>query len=298
MGKRKRGELPTPAEATVEMGLKDGWICIGIRHQEVASKNRPSGKIKHTYVKLKNISTDEETKWIQKCSAKARYGTQNKKRLSSIKHTDSSVDGQVNELTKGNAKLLSWYLSKSDSHNYVTVQYSCGCIKEQRLATLTPDCPICSGKWKTENEVCKLVEEYAPKLSDKDVIISTNRQKTVHMHPNGEPVTRRFDIVIEITHREDESVKRWVAVEYNGEQHYRPVNFGNLTEEELAEAFKGNQIRDKQKSDFCKYFNIPLIIIPYWEKNNIEEIVKTKVRDAIWEQSFDVAFLHFQKNNT
>lgn len=290
-------KLPTPAELTLSMKLQDGWVVENCEHREIPDAQKPSGKKKCIFVKLKNLD-GRETKWMQKSTATKKYGVQSKKIVG--RHTKETLSKQVSKLTNGNAELIKWELDGGCVNNAEIRYKHCGCIVQKRVApsTLSPDCPICSGKWKTENEVCKLVEEYAPKLSDKDVIISTNRQKTVHMHPNGEPVTRRFDIVIEITHRDDESVKRWVAVEYNGEQHYRPVNFGNLTEEELEEAFKGNKIRDKQKADFCKHFNIPLIIIPYWEKHNIEEIVKTKVRDAIWEQSFDVAFMHFQKNNT
>ena len=48
------------------------------------------------------------------------------------------------------------------------------------------------------------------------------------------------------------------CIEYDGEQHYRPVSrFGG------EEAFKRQQIRDKLKNEYCKKNNIKLIRIPY-----------------------------------
>jgi hypothetical protein len=49
------------------------------------------------------------------------------------------------------------------------------------------------------------------------------------------------------------------------------VFFGN--EEDLME----RQCRDAIKSNWCKENNIPLIIIPYWEYNNIEEILANEI---------------------
>lgn len=59
-----------------------------------------------------------------------------------------------------------------------------------------------------------------------------------------------------------------ICVEYHGEQHYRPYSyFGGESD------FEEGQIRDKIKEDFCKNNNIKLIIIPYWEYQNIEIIM-------------------------
>lgn len=62
-----------------------------------------------------------------------------------------------------------------------------------------------------------------------------------------------------------------VAIEYDGEQHYMPVNWnGKMSDEELNRAFELVQSHDKIKTEYCKEQNIQLIRIPYWEKNNIE----------------------------
>ena len=62
-------------------------------------------------------------------------------------------------------------------------------------------------------------------------------------------------------------------IEYDGEQHYIPVNFGNWDDEELQKHFETTQEHDKIKNEYCKKHNINLLRIPYWEKQNIENII-------------------------
>ena len=62
------------------------------------------------------------------------------------------------------------------------------------------------------------------------------------------------------------------VIEFQGEQHYFPVNFsGHWNEIELCEQFKYTQIRDKIKRDYCKCNGIQMVEIPYWDKNNVKE---------------------------
>ena len=62
-------------------------------------------------------------------------------------------------------------------------------------------------------------------------------------------------------------------IEYDGEQHYHPVNFGKWDEDEMNFHFHEIQERDKIKNDYCINNNINLLRIPYWEKQNIETII-------------------------
>ena len=58
------------------------------------------------------------------------------------------------------------------------------------------------------------------------------------------------------------------CIEYNGEQHYRPVNiFGG------EKRFKKQLLHDNLKRQYCEINNINLIIVPYWEKENIENFL-------------------------
>ena len=62
-------------------------------------------------------------------------------------------------------------------------------------------------------------------------------------------------------------------IEYDGEQHYTPVNFGKWNEEELQKHFQEIQEHDRIKNIYCEQYKINLLRIPYWEKQNIETIV-------------------------
>ena len=56
-----------------------------------------------------------------------------------------------------------------------------------------------------------------------------------------------------------------ICIEYQGEQHYRPVNFGGISNEEAFKNFKITQFHDQIKVEYCKNNGIKLICIPYWE---------------------------------
>lgn len=59
------------------------------------------------------------------------------------------------------------------------------------------------------------------------------------------------------------------CIEYHGEQHYKSISiFGG------DKVFKEQKIRDKIKAKYCRHNNIQLLIIPYWEFDNIEKILK------------------------
>lgn len=60
-----------------------------------------------------------------------------------------------------------------------------------------------------------------------------------------------------------------VCIEYDGEQHFRPIqHFGG------QEGFKDCKRRDQEKNEYCIRNNIPLFRIPYWDKNNISQILQ------------------------
>jgi hypothetical protein len=63
-----------------------------------------------------------------------------------------------------------------------------------------------------------------------------------------------------------------MLIEYDGIQHFK-VTGGWGTEEN----FKVTQLRDKIKNEYCENKGIPLIRIPYWEKDNAKEIIKKEL---------------------
>ena len=60
-----------------------------------------------------------------------------------------------------------------------------------------------------------------------------------------------------------------ICIEYDGEGHYRPFRYKGALDK-----YKSSKCNDKIKNNFCKENNIKLIRIPYFEFNNIPEILK------------------------
>ncbi len=58
-----------------------------------------------------------------------------------------------------------------------------------------------------------------------------------------------------------------ILIEYDGIQHFK----ASFNEKE----FDNIKINDKIKNDYCKNNNIKLIRIPYWDFDNIENILKS-----------------------
>lgn len=68
--------------------------------------------------------------------------------------------------------------------------------------------------------------------------------------------------------------------EYQGIQHYKPVDFAGKGKEWADNQFKRNQKSDNTKRTYCKSQNIPLLEIPYWEYKNIENILLDFIKEV------------------
>ena len=72
-----------------------------------------------------------------------------------------------------------------------------------------------------------------------------------------------------------------MCIEYQGQQHYEPVDFAGKGIVWAEEQFKINQIRDQVKRDYCKENKIKLLEIPYWDFDNIENILISQILNII-----------------
>lgn len=68
-----------------------------------------------------------------------------------------------------------------------------------------------------------------------------------------------------------------MLIEYDGEQHFKPVDFANKGIAWANKIFEYNQIKDKIKNNYCENNNIKLVRIPYWEFNNIDTILASEI---------------------
>jgi len=143
------------------------------------------------------------------------------------------------------------------SHEYASWKcYKCGFTWETRINSRTKDnteCPECVSKNKGELQLKEILIryfiKYVPQKTFPDCI-----QKYV----------LRFDSYLPDFN---------VCIEYNGRQHYEPVDFAGKGEEWAKDNFTIIKKHDQIKRDYCKNNNIKLIEIPYWYFNNIEEIL-------------------------
>lgn len=62
-------------------------------------------------------------------------------------------------------------------------------------------------------------------------------------------------------------------IEYDGEQHYKPIMYGCYSEEEALAQLEKRQKFDEIKNKYCEDYNIPLLRIPYWERKHIDSII-------------------------
>lgn len=67
-----------------------------------------------------------------------------------------------------------------------------------------------------------------------------------------------------------------VLIEYQGEQHYEPIKFGKTIEYGIKR-LKTQQMNDSIKREYAKNNNMKLLEIPYWEFDNIEEILESRL---------------------
>lgn len=67
-------------------------------------------------------------------------------------------------------------------------------------------------------------------------------------------------------------------IEYDGEQHYKPVRYYNQSDEAVNVTFKMTQEHDRTKNLYCEENAINLLRIPYWEKENIETIINSHLQ--------------------
>ena len=77
------------------------------------------------------------------------------------------------------------------------------------------------------------------------------------MGQNGHAL--RFDFAVF-----DDNDELEFLIQYQGIQHYKPKSvFGGMS------GLRKQQFYDMQKREYCKKHNIKLVLIPYWEQQNI-----------------------------
>ena len=98
---------------------------------------------------------------------------------------------------------------------------------------------------------------------DIDKILNQNHIKFISQYTEPQLKKKRFDFAIL---NDDNQIIR--LIEFDGQQHYEERKGfwnSNNPKQDLIEL----QQRDKEKNQYAKEHNIPLVRIPYWERDNI-----------------------------
>ena len=118
-----------------------------------------------------------------------------------------------------------------------------------------------TGKTKCDDCTCSVGE-----LNIKNYLLSHNiefeQEKEIYIKNHNMPF--RLDFYI---------ARYNLAIEFDGEQHYKPIKFKNIDNKDLYESYEYGIKRDKLKNDYCKIHTIKLWRIPYWHRDNIENIM-------------------------
>jgi hypothetical protein len=116
-------------------------------------------------------------------------------------------------------------------------------------------CPKCKQNYKLENEVRLLLKENKIEFEEKKVFDGLKNK--ISLKPDFYLPNER------------------IMIECQGEQHFKPVDFGGKGKEEAKRQFELNKMRDEIKREFCKNNNIRLIEYTHL-KIKKDGLVKTK----------------------
>ena len=167
-------------------------------------------------------------------------------------HPTMNNDLTPYDVTCGSDKKVWWKCNICDSEWETQIK--------QRTKDDGTNCPVCNNSSKANDRIikfCKINDiAYLPEYK-------INECKDIRPLP--------FDVGIK--HNND----LFCLIEADGLQHYEPVCFGGISYERALDNLKIAQHHDEIKNKYCEDNNIRLIRIPYWEFNNIEEILKDEL---------------------
>jgi hypothetical protein len=138
-------------------------------------------------------------------------------------------------------------------------------------------CNKCGHEWKVTPNNRHGSKRGCPKCAESKGEKELDRILTKYNIPHGLQYTfdnlfgiggglLRFDVPV---FWDEEKTQLRTLIEYDGIFHYEKIYVGD--------GFETLQIHDQLKNDYCKKHNIKLLRIPYWEFNNIEQILKKEV---------------------
>ncbi|MBZ9622857.1 hypothetical protein G9F71_008325 [Clostridium sp. FP2] len=206
---------------------------------------------------------NEDGKYYCKPCASKLYGHANSI-LTKLKSGKSFADTNIKLLGDdflkkywSNKNTLDPFLFCNNSDKYVWVKCQSGhedyCIRVDHFMTGSR-CPICNSS-KGERKISDILKKHG---------LIFLEQYRLDDCRNIKPLPFDFAVF--------NKLKLMCLIEYDGEHHYKPVkHFGGV------ESFKKTKRGDTIKNSYCMKNDIKLVRIPYFEFENIEEILNTSL---------------------
>lgn len=200
-------------------------------------------------------SKSHETFWICKC---LNCGS-----IASVRKTNLDRNPKGCNICKrkwgiGDQFGLLTIIGKAPKPNYVMVQCACGSepfavrlshLKGQGDHSRTISCG-CLRESGGELKIKQILEQY-----------NYNFQKQYRIKEKKDNYVMIFDFVIF-----DENNQIIKCIEYDGEQHFRPIEFFGGEEQ-----YQIQRMRDERKNKWCENNGIVLLRVPYYDFNKIDK---------------------------
>ena len=252
----KENNILTPSDVTPGSDKEINWKCIKKKHTWSAPlSNRTKGHncpccSNQEVCKDNNLQALSKT--LPESDLKARY-----KRLVSEWDKENNVL-TAKDVTPGSGIEINWKCK--EGHLWVAPL--------SRRTGVEANCPTCNQS-KGEEKTYEILQNY----------INSTQIKRQHQDADcrGDCLPLRFDFIVETNRKK-------YFIEYNGQQHYRPV-FGS-TPEERKSIFEKAQRYDKVKLEYCRSKNIPFLVIPYTQYKNIGTIISSFLKTKTFDSKF------------
>lgn len=154
-----------------------------------------------------------------------------------------SLTVDVNNISKGSHQHLDWKCKKCS-------RIWKSSVKDRVRGNGCPSCKLSKGELRIEKFLKKNCFQYLGQ----------------YRFVNSSIKTLKYDFAVWI----DGDLR---LIEFHGEQHWTKWRSSSLTEEERQDRLIATQIRDAKKAKYCEDNNIPLLVIPFWQMDNVELIL-------------------------
>lgn len=231
----------TPKDFTVNSNKKVWWICEKGHEWEAKINHRTTSNSGCPYCSGRKVCKENSLAFLFP-------------NIASEWHPTKNGNLTPKDVTSKSGKKVWWKCSKCE-HEWKTAVHNrthggCNC----------PKCNINASK--AEELISKILENNKIKYI---------RQYKIPECKNIYPLPFDFAVFKENN--------LFLLIEYDGQQHYKEWR---LSDKKLAKRkLKKIQKNDQIKSNYCKQNNIPLLRIPYWEFDKIEEILEKEVINKI-----------------